>query len=173
MLSNIIRTVLIYVCRGGRGVLNACCGAPCRNCPISRFSTGATISIFYNEELRIRQQLLGRDGQWLITVSHSIGTVGAVHLWEAADPKDQNLCQNCPTLPYKTHYYKPCRYHRTSQFFNVSAWNIENGRVWGRGKRKFWINWYISNKWWLMRINLKMTTKPCIWVKKADCLVEC
>ena len=52
MQSNIIHTVLIYACRGGRGVQSACCGVPYRNCPISRFSTGATISIFYNEELR-------------------------------------------------------------------------------------------------------------------------
>ena len=44
-------------------VQSACCGAPYRNCPISRFSTGATISISYNEELRVRQQLLGREGQ--------------------------------------------------------------------------------------------------------------
>ena len=79
---------------------NACWGAPCRNCPISRFSIEATISIFYNEELHVRQQLLGGDGQWVIAVSYSIGIVGAVHLWEAAALKDQNLCQNCPALPY-------------------------------------------------------------------------
>ena len=66
-------------------------------------------------------------------------------------PERSKFVSELPHLPYKTHYYKPCRYHRTSQFFNVSAWNIENGRVWGRGKRKFWINWYISNKQRLMR----------------------
>ena len=54
----------------------------------------ATISIFYNEELHVWQQLLGRDGQSVITVSYSIGIVGTVCLWEAADPKDQNLCRN-------------------------------------------------------------------------------
>ena len=45
-----------------------------------------TISIFYNEKLCIWQQLLGCDGR-VATVSYSIGIVGAVHLWEAADPK--------------------------------------------------------------------------------------
>ena len=79
---------------------NACRGAPCRNCPISRFSTGATISIFYNEQLHVRQQVLGRDGQWVITVSYNIGIVGAIHLWEVADPKNQTLCRNSPALPY-------------------------------------------------------------------------
>ena len=81
-----------------------CYGAPCWNCPISRFSTGVIISILYNEELRIRQQLLGREGRWVITVSYSIGIVGAVCLWEVADPKNQNLCRNCPILPY-THVH--------------------------------------------------------------------
>ena len=100
MLLNIIRTVIIYACRGGRGVQNACCGASCWNCPISRFSTGTTISIFYNKELCIRQQLLGRVEQWVITVPYIIGIVGAVRLWETADPKDQKLCRNCPALPY-------------------------------------------------------------------------
>ena len=77
----------IYAHHGGRGVQNACCGAPCRrNCPIRRFSTGVTISIFYNKELRVWQKFAGL---WLITVSYSIGIMDAVRLWEAADPKDK------------------------------------------------------------------------------------
>ena len=94
MLSNIIRTVLIYACRGGRGV--ACCGTPRRNCPISRFSTRATISIFYNEELHVWQQFLGCEEHWVITVSYIIGIVGAVRLWEAADPKDKKNVSELP-----------------------------------------------------------------------------
>ena len=68
-------------------------GTPRRNCPISRFSTRTTISIFYNEELHVRQ--------WA-TVSdyYIIRIVGAVRLWEAAVPKDKKkMCRNCP-LPY-------------------------------------------------------------------------
>ena len=33
-----------------------------------------------------------------------LGIVGAVRLWEAANPKNQNLCRNCPALPYRELY---------------------------------------------------------------------
>ena len=96
MLLNIIHTVLVCACRGGRGVQNACCGVPCRNCPISRFSTGAIVTKRTALRCRRWKWLLGRDGQWVITVSYSIGIVGAVRLWEAADPKDQNCVGIAP-----------------------------------------------------------------------------
>ena len=67
MLSNIICTVFMS---WWKRCSNACCGAPRWNCPISRVSTGATISIFYNEELRIQQQLLGRDGSDYCILQH-------------------------------------------------------------------------------------------------------
>ena len=41
--------------------LNACCGEPCRELPHQQILTGATISIFYNKELRVRQQFLGSE----------------------------------------------------------------------------------------------------------------
>ena len=56
-----------------------------------------TISILCNEELSVWWELLGCAGQWVATVSYSIGIVGAARLWEEADLKDENLCQNCPT----------------------------------------------------------------------------
>ena len=94
-MNIIIRTVLICACCGGRGVQNACCGAPCRNCPISRFSTRAIVAERTALCCRRWKWLLGHDGQWVITVPYSVGIVGAVRLWEAADPKDQKLCLNC------------------------------------------------------------------------------
>ena len=56
------------------------------------FRPGPNISIFYDEELHVRQQLWGRDELWVITVSNIIGIMGAVRLWEAADPKDKKKC---------------------------------------------------------------------------------
>ena len=79
-----------------------------------------------------------------------------------------------------THYYNAIWIHRTSQFFNVSAWNIgewEGLRI--RKKENFDLKWtgifQINGGWWEININ-KMTTNhayACIlWVTKADCLVE-
>ena len=82
MLSNIIRTILIYAMS---------------ELPLQQiFDWGDHFyRLLYYKEVCVWQQLLGLDGQWVITVSYSVGIVGAVRLWEAADPKDQKLCLNC------------------------------------------------------------------------------
>ena len=70
----------ICIC-GGRECANACCGMPLSELPISRFFDRATISIFCAEKLSVWCQLSGRVGQWVATVSYSIGIVGTVRLW--------------------------------------------------------------------------------------------
>ena len=49
----------------------------------------------------------------MATVSYGIGIVGAVRMWVAADPKDRNLCRNCPTLPYR--YRLKARYPKSGE----------------------------------------------------------
>ena len=71
----------------------------CRNCPISRFLDGATISM--------KNSTFGNDcgSFWKALPTwpnnhRQTGIMGAARLWEIADLKVWNSCRNCPALPY-------------------------------------------------------------------------
>ena len=74
----------------------------CRNCPISKFLDGVTISISCYKERRVWQRLFGHVGQWVTTISYSIGIVGAACLWGSADPKVRTMIRVRIAPPYLT-----------------------------------------------------------------------
>ena len=98
-LPNTNLAVLVYACCDAEEM---CKHMPWRTfvgiAPSANFD-GVTISISCNEELYVcvwrLSQLLGHAGQWVATVSYSIGIMGAVCLWGQLTRKVQNWCRNC------------------------------------------------------------------------------